>query len=85
MSELIQENMTITHDGRDWIAWNDQFRVAAPSLEKLDEAVRQWYMARDDIAKTKKIEVFMAFDNSAIPHWIRPFANHYFNRILKIN
>jgi len=85
MSELIQENMTITHDGREWIAWNDQFRVSASSLEELDDAVRARYLARDDIKKNKKIEVFMAFDNSAIPHWIRPFANYYFNRIIKIN
>ena len=58
MSELIQENMTITHDGREWIAWNDQFRVSASSLEELDDAVRARYLARDDIKKNKKIEDF---------------------------
>lgn len=33
----------------------------------------------------EKVEVFMAFDNSTIPQWIRQYAQHYFNRILVVD
>ncbi|WP_457572443.1 DUF5395 family protein [Desulfovulcanus sp.] len=78
-----QEDMTITHDGRNWIAWNDKFRVTASSLEELDNGIRARYREMDD-QQPKPKQVFMAFDNSVIPSWIRPFANYYFNRIIEI-
>jgi hypothetical protein len=74
----------ITHDGKNWIAANELFSLCAPSLEELDGKVRNLVREKGMVRPGEKAEVFMAFNNSAIPAWIRPYAQHYFNRIVVV-
>ncbi len=74
--------MVLSHDGRDWIVYNDDVRLAAATLDELDVKVKE--ALRHDLSQAGELDVFMAFDNEVIPHWIRPYMNHYFNRILEL-
>ena len=74
----------ITHDGKKWILNNKLFSVSAPTLEELDDKVRTLLKDRGIVAPGEKAEVLMLFDNSTIPSWIRPYAQHYFNRIVEV-
>jgi len=73
-------DMVLTHDGENWIASNKTIKQVASSLGELDLKIEN--ALRDEFADGKRLNVFMAFDNEAIPMWIRPYMNHYFNRIL---
>jgi hypothetical protein len=80
MVELI-----LTHDGRCWVARSELLKAAAPTLEELDSEVAR-LLRRGGLLKTGgKLRVFMAFDNSTIPQWIRQYAQHYFNRVVDIS
>lgn len=74
----------LSHDGRAWLARQGSVTLSAPSLEALDLEVARFMRARRLIGKGETAEVFMAFDNSTIPQWIRQYAQHYFNRIVEI-
>jgi hypothetical protein len=74
----------ITHDGRKWIVRSEDFSLSADSLAEIDDKMRDLLKKRGIVKKGEKAEVFMAFDNSTIPGWIRPYAQHYFNRIVEV-
>ncbi len=79
MIELI-----ISHDGTNWTAKNDFLSASAATLEELDINVGKLLSKNGYIEKGQKLKVFMAFDNSTIPQWIRQYAQHYFNRIVEV-
>jgi hypothetical protein len=74
----------IWHDGSNWVAENDVLTVASPSLEGLDAEMRQTLIRREMLKEGERARVFMAFDNSTIPGWMRPYAQHYFNRVVEL-
>jgi len=74
----------IRHDGRWWIACNDDLEVRGLTLDDLDSRLGDHFSRNCSISE-KDITVRMNFDNSAIPEWIRQYSNHYFNRIVRIN
>lgn len=76
--------MTIHHDGLDWIAENDSLSAKGRTLEDLDQTVGTLLRDRPDLKQGDKVRVFMAFQNATIPQWIRQYAQHYFNRIVEI-
>ena len=79
MIELI-----VRHDGRNWIAKNNVLFAEAPTLEKLDNELKKLLKQRGYLKNGKELDLFMAFDNSTIPVWIRQYAQHYFNRIVRV-
>ena len=79
MIELI-----ISHNGKNWIGKNDFLLVEASTLEELDNELRNLLKQKGSLEKGKRIDIFMAFDNSTIPTWIRQYGQHYFNRIVRL-
>ncbi len=77
-------HMSIRHDGRCWIVEKDDIRLSAPTLEELDEKIREFVLSRKDLHRGKKTRVYMAYDNYAIPQWIRQYSSHYFDRIIEV-
>ncbi len=74
--------LILGHDGRNWTLSGDQLAsLSAPTLDELD---RKLESALEHAWKQEPIEVFMTSDNEMIPGWMRPFMNHYFNRILEL-
>jgi hypothetical protein len=80
MVELI-----LTHDGKSWVARNELLAAAAATLEELDSEVGRLLRESGRLRAGEKLRVFMAFDNSTIPQWIRQYAQHYFNRVVDIS
>ncbi len=74
----------IRHDGRNWIVEGEHLSVGAPTLEELDVAVGDQLRQASLVTKGETARVFMAFDNSTIPQWIRQYAQHYFNRVISV-
>ena len=74
----------ITHDGSNWILENDCIRLSAATLADLDMALEKLVREKGMLRKGQTEKVFMAFDNSTIPQWIRQYSQHYFNRMISI-
>ncbi len=74
--------MILDHDGSNWILSNERLTVAAGTLDELDRKIER--ALKEDLEREKKLDIFMAFNNEVIPMWMRPYMNHYFNRILEL-
>lgn len=74
--------MILDHDGTNWRLSNEQLSVAAESLDELDRMIEKAF--KTDLVREKSLNIFMTFNNEVIPMWIRPYMNHYFNRILEL-
>jgi len=79
MIELI-----VSHDGKNWIARSDLLSAEAPTLEELDNKLRKMVKEKGYLEPGKSLDLFMAFDNSTIPLWMRQYSQHYFNRIIQV-
>lgn len=73
--------MLLEHDGINWMVSHADIRVAAASLDELDRKLEQQLASR--LSGNKKLNVLMTSNNEMIPEWMRPYMNHYFNRILE--
>lgn len=74
--------MILDHDGKNWIVSNSSITLCAESLDGLDLKVEQ--ALKEELKHGQSLNVFMSFNNEVIPMWIRPYMNHYFNRILEL-
>jgi hypothetical protein len=75
-------DLVIHHDGRDWVARGEGVRASGATLDDLDDAVRRILIESGRLED--EVKVHMAFDSSTIPEWIRPYAQHYFNRVVEM-
>ena len=76
--------LTINHDGVNWVARNDVLSAEAASLKELDNDLKELLKERGDLKKGEKLDMFMAFDNTTLPVWMRQYAQHYFNRMVRV-
>lgn len=76
--------LVVTHEGEDWVARSDVLTAKAPTLEELDNALRRLISQGEFLKPGEKARLFMAFDNSTIPQWMRQYSQHYFNRIIHV-
>jgi hypothetical protein len=77
--------LTLTHNGHHWVAKNAVLAADAATLEELDREVLRQLKQNGLLPAGEKLSVFMAFDNSTIPQWIRQYAQHYFNRVVELS
>ncbi len=75
---------TIWHDGANWVVELGSDLISAATLEELDIKVGRHLRDKGLLKEGEKAEVFMAFDNSTIPQWIRQYSQHYFNRVVEV-
>ncbi len=74
----------VIHDGKNWIANNDVLYAEAATLEELDKKLKTLLEEKGYLKTGEKLDLFMAFDNSTIPVWMRQHGQHYFNRIVQV-
>jgi hypothetical protein len=74
---------SIRHDGKNWVVENDHFRVEGSTLDEIDEKVKNAVREKTPEANGQKVQVYMAYDNYAIPQWIRQYSSHYFDRVIE--
>ncbi len=72
--------LSLVHDGINWIAQNEQISVKAEELSALDKQLQSYIIANNLYPKGSTVMVYMNFNQATIPEWIRQYANHYFNR-----
>ncbi|AIG98622.1 DUF5395 domain-containing protein [Archaeoglobus fulgidus] len=63
--------------GDVWVAENGEIVAEGHSLDELD---RNLELELRKAGYKGRVEVFMKFDYSTIPEWMRQFHPHYFNR-----
>jgi len=76
--------LSMRHTGQDWLVENESLSVSAPTIDELDRQLKVLLKEKLLLQEGVKVRVFMVYDNSTIPQWIRQYAQHYFNRILEI-
>lgn len=74
--------MILDHDGKDWIVTGHTLSLRASTLNELDKKVEQ--ALEKELSDQKSLEIFMCCNNEVIPMWMRPYMNHYFNRVLEL-
>lgn len=74
--------MILDHNGKNWVVSNSSISIAAPTLNGLDRKLEK--ALKKELQGGQSLDVFMSFNNEVIPMWIRPYMNHYFNRILEL-
>ena len=72
--------MSLIHDGVQWVARDQTLEVRGKTLLELDQALAQCLRERGDFRLASQINVFMGFDYAMMPAWMRQYAYHYFNR-----
>ncbi len=77
--------MSILHDGKNWVVKNGDLEISAPTLEALDDLLRTTMREKGWVRQGERRDIYMFSDNAAmIPAWMRPYSQHYFNRIIKV-
>ncbi len=76
-----QIEMQLGHDGSNWILSGEGIRLTATELDELD---RELETALQPQWEKEALEIFITSNNDMIPEWIRPYMDHYFNRILEL-
>jgi len=76
-------DMIIVHDGEKWIARNDDLEAAGRTLPELDADLAR-ALRRTSGYQGRTLTVFMGFDFATFPTWIRQYAPHYFNRLVRV-
>lgn len=75
-------HLLLRHEGTVWVAEGEGLRVCGASLDELDRAlVKQLRAQGCDVSR----EVRMRYAPDALPEWIRPYASHYFDRVIRID
>ena len=62
--------LSLTHDGRRWIARGESWGAEGETLEDLDLAVAKIAKEREKPDEGRRLKVRMTFDNRVIPQWI---------------
>lgn len=78
-------DITLVHDGEKWVAKGGTFVASGRTLPELDDDVGRALRERGKFKNLSSVTVFMSFDFSTIPTWLRQYASHYFNRCVTIN
>ena len=76
-------DMVIVHDGEKWIARSDAVEAVGRTLPELDADLAD-NLRRAGGYQGRELTVFMGFDFATIPTWIRQYAPHYFNRVVRV-
>ncbi len=75
----------LVHDGECWVASDGTLTASGHTLQELDDDMRRALRECKRFESASSVTVFMGFDFSTIPTWLRQFAYHYFNRYVTID
>ena len=75
---------SLVHDGDRWVASNDTLSAAGRTFSELDDDMRRALREQNQLEAGSTVMVYMGFDFSTIPDFLRQYAGHYFNRYVTI-
>jgi len=76
---------SLVHDGEQWIASNETLTARGRTFSDLVDDMRRALLEHNQVEEGTTVTVFMGFDFSTIPVWIRQYGSHYFNRYVTID
>lgn len=76
--------MRLIHNGFDWVVSNEKIEAKGETFGALDENLRRVLIDTAQYKKGQKVTVFMGYDFSTFPTWLRQYHTHYFNRIANL-
>jgi hypothetical protein len=76
--------LSIIFQGNQWIAGNGSITAAGGTLVELDQNIKRALAESGQFTKGSTVTIYMKFDFSSIPDWIRQYSPHYFNRMIKV-
>lgn len=71
--------LTLTHDGGTWKAYNELFIAEGESFQSLDEQLRESIKLSGNFPEGSHVKVFMGFDSFPLGYNAR-----YFNRCVDL-
>jgi hypothetical protein len=78
--DVVTVNLSLLHDGTEWIAWNDRITAKGKDLEELDNDIKAKLKG---ILGKGKVKVTMELDyRRNVPHWIWQYHPYYFYRVI---
>jgi len=70
----------IHHNGKEWVAHNDEITVTGETLDELDENIK---LKLKKILSEGRVKVTMELDyRRNVPHWIWQYHPYYFYRTI---
>jgi hypothetical protein len=76
--------LVIRYERDCWVARNEKLVVSGRTLPELDASLAEALGKAGEFGNSS-VTVFMGFDFSTIPTWIRQYASHYFNRYVTVD
>ena len=76
--------LSLIHDGAQWVARGDVLSAAGESIKDLDAGVERALRDSGSYTRGSRVTVFMGFDFDTIPTWLRQYHTHYFNRYITV-
>lgn len=78
-------DMTLVHDGQQWIAHHPAIIAKGHDLPSLDANLANALRNSNLFSAGMRVTIFMGFDFDTIPTWLRQYASHYFNRYISLD
>ena len=77
--------LSLVHDGRQWVVSNDNLVAKGEEFEALDADLKRVLLESSTFLPGERVTVHMGFDFDTIPTWLRQYHTHYFNRIVTVD
>ncbi|MDN5361417.1 MAG: hypothetical protein PWP70_464 [Moorella sp. (in: firmicutes)] len=79
--------LRLIHDGRQWIAGNDNLQAAGRTLAELDRDLKNTLLKSGNLLQGAKVTVLMKFDAETMPNYanVRQYRPEYFHRLVVID
>jgi hypothetical protein len=75
--------LALVHDGKQWVAHNPTLLAKGETFAELDANLTA-ILRQSGQFSSSRVTVFMGFDFSSIPTWLRQYSYHYFNRYVSL-
>jgi hypothetical protein len=75
----------LKYQGSRWTAQSEDLHASALSIGELDEKIEKAVCQSGRFPRGKRVQVLLLCDARVIPAWMRPYHDHYFNRLLSID
>jgi len=68
-----------------WTAHSGELRACGDSIEELEQNIKAVIGSSGEFPPGKRVAALLLCDARVIPAWMRPYHNHYFNRLMYVD
>ncbi len=80
-----QLELTLSHDGYNWITDGLNKRLSASDLHRLEDSIINAINIDSRFTGNESIDVILRFDMNNFPKWLHQYHSHYFNYSCTVN